>query len=76
MIYKLYVWIASFLAMTVTRIVIASSGHGKSPLQKRVMTKQLPVIASEAKQSRLRRLYLDCFVYFDTSTGSVHRFAQ
>ena len=37
---------------------------------------QVAVIASGAKQSRLRHLYLDCFVYFDklsyhTSTSSV-----
>ena len=91
--------------MTIRVNVIASSGHGKNPLQKRVMTIQVAVIASGAKQSRLRRLYLDCFVprndgvtrfviasgakqsrlsrlyldcfvYFDTSTSSVHRFAQ
>ena len=52
MIYKLYVWIASFLAMTIRFTVIASSGHGKNPLQKRVMTIQVAVIASRAKQSR------------------------
>ena len=32
--------------------VIASSGHGKNPLQKREMTIQVAVIASGAKQSR------------------------
>ena len=36
----------------VTSFLIISAGHGKNPLQKRVMTIQVAVIASEAKQSR------------------------
>ena len=35
------------------RIVIASAGHGKNLLQKRMMTIQVAVIASGAKQSRV-----------------------
>ena len=52
--------------MTDGRFVIGSPGHGINPLQKRVMTKQVAVIANcevrSRKQSRLSRLYLDCFV--------------
>ena len=44
------------------RIVIASAGHGINPLQKRVMTIRVAVIASGAKQSRRILLNLDCFV--------------
>jgi len=62
--------------MRINEFVIISSGHRINPLQKRVMTIQVAVIASGAKQSRGIGLNLDCFVYFDTSTGSVHRFAQ
>ena len=36
----------------VTSFVIISAGHGKNPLQKRLMTIQVAVIASGAKQSR------------------------
>jgi len=50
--------------MTIKVAVIASTGHGKNPLQKRVMTIKVAVIASGAKQSRLSRLYLDCFCFF------------
>ena len=38
--------------MTDRRFVIGSPGHVIIPLQKRVMTKQVAVIANEAKQSR------------------------
>ena len=45
-------------------------------LRKLIMTKLVTPSLRGTKQSRSSRLYLDCFVYFDTSTGSVHRFAQ
>ena len=38
--------------MTDSQLVIGSPGHVINPLQKRVMTKQVAVIASEAKKSR------------------------
>ena len=38
--------------MTIQVAVIASTGHVRNPLQKRVMTIQVAVIASGAKQSR------------------------
>ena len=38
--------------MTIQVAVIASAGHVINPLQKRVMTMQVAVIASRAKQSR------------------------
>ena len=58
------------LLKKLTANVIASSGHGKNPLQKRVMTIQVAVIASGAKQSRtIDNVRINDFVIISAGHG-------